>query len=103
MGHILILDHARDNVGVVLKDVELGERITILKNDEELDFKASDRIPSGHKIALMDIPKDKPVMKYGYSIGSATQDIWQGQFVHAHNVTSMRGKELLKEGSDHDE
>lgn len=101
MGHILILDHARDNVGVVLKDVELGERITIVKHDGELNFEALDRIPAGHKIALCEIEKDQPVTKYGCSIGSATQVIRQGQFVHAHNVRSMRGKELLKEVSHH--
>jgi hypothetical protein len=83
--------------------VELGERITVLVNDNELELEALERIPSGHKIALADIPKNTPVMKYGYSIGHATEDIKQGQYVHAHNVRSMRGKELLHGEADHNE
>lgn len=41
---------------------------------------------TGHKIALCDIKKGENVIKYGYPIGHATEDIKAGDSVHTHNV-----------------
>ena len=49
-------------------------------------------IPSGHKIALVDMPVGAPVIKYGSPIGTATRDILAGAHVHTHNVASTRGR-----------
>lgn len=50
-------------------------------------------IPAGHKVALCDIPKNSPVIKYGNPIGYATCDIKAGEWVHTHNVrTGLSGK-----------
>lgn len=47
----------------------------------------------GHKIALHDIKKGQDIIKYGYSIGHATEDIKQGEHVHTHNIkTTLNGK-----------
>lgn len=43
---------------------------------------------SGHKLALRAIRKDEPIIKYGYPIGHATQDISEGEAVHSHNLSS---------------
>ncbi len=48
----------------------------------------SDGIPMGHKVALCDIKKGEKVMKYGFPIGVAKEDIPQGTHVHTHNVSS---------------
>ncbi len=45
-------------------------------------------IPAGHKIALCDIKKDTPVIKYGFPIGKAKTDIKKGEHVHCHNLYS---------------
>lgn len=45
-------------------------------------------IPAGHKIALCDIKKGEQIIKYGFSIGKAKQDIKKGEHVHTHNVRS---------------
>ena len=45
-------------------------------------------IPAGHKQALTDIPKGDFVIKYGYPIGRATEDIPGGAWVHTHNLRS---------------
>ena len=45
-------------------------------------------IPAGHKIALCDIKKDEPVIKYGFPIGKAKTDIKKGEHIHCHNLYS---------------
>lgn len=46
----------------------------------------------GHKVALTDIKKGEDIIKYGYPIGHATEDIKKGDHVHTHNVkTNLSG------------
>ncbi len=45
-------------------------------------------IPAGHKVALCDIEKDSPVIKYGFPIGKAKVDIKKDEHVHCHNLYS---------------
>ena len=47
-------------------------------------------VPLGHKIALRDLAAGDQVIKYGISIGRATQDIREGEHVHVHNVKGER-------------
>ena len=49
-------------------------------------------VPYGHKIALRDIAKGEPIMKYGESIGAASHDIRKGEYDHVHNLDAMRGR-----------
>ena len=49
-------------------------------------------VPYGHKIAVEDIKKGQPIMKYGESIGRASCDIRKGDYVHVHNLEAMRGR-----------
>jgi galactarate dehydratase len=41
-----------------------------------------DRVPQGHKVALVDIVSDAPVLRYGIPIGYALKDIPAGSWVH---------------------
>jgi altronate dehydratase len=50
--------------------------------------KALEGIPFGHKIALIDLKKGDPIIKYGEKIGLASRDIKIGEWVHTHNVES---------------
>ncbi|MEW5718988.1 MAG: altronate dehydratase family protein [Chloroflexota bacterium] len=43
-------------------------------------------VPSGHKFALREIAAGAPVLRYGYRIGVATQNILPGDWVHSHNL-----------------
>jgi altronate hydrolase len=47
---------------------------------------ARERIPRGHKMAIVPIAKDEPVRKFGQIIGFATKDIVPGDWLHEHNV-----------------
>lgn len=47
---------------------------------------------SGHKVALCDIKKGENVIKYGYPIGHASENIKKGDHVHTRNVkTNLSG------------
>ncbi len=49
-------------------------------------------LKSGHKYALCDIKKGENVIKYGFPIGHATEDIKKGDHVHTHNLkTNLSG------------
>ncbi len=61
-------------------------------------IKTVDDIPYGHKIALRPIAEGEDVIKYGLSIGSASEDIPAGSYVHIHNVESNRGRGDKYEG-----
>lgn len=46
----------------------------------------------GHKIALKDIKKGEKIIKYGFPIGHATENIKEGEWVHTHNIkTNLEG------------
>ena len=75
----------------------MSELIVLNKRDNVGVLKAPQGdVPAGHKIALADIKKGEKVIKYGYPIGVATQDIKKGDFVHTHNLASA----LTAEASD---
>ena len=80
--------HERDNVAVVLGNVEKGEDV-ILSNESLNCIQAKDMIPVYHKISLTEIPEDGPVYKYGEIIGLASRLIQKGEHVHEHNVKSV--------------
>ena len=47
---------------------------------------AAERIPPGHKVAVVPIALGEPVRRYNQIIGFATQAIAPGQHVHVHNL-----------------
>ena len=48
-------------------------------------------LETGHKIAVCDIAKGADIIKYGYPIGYATEDIEEGESVHSHNMKTKLG------------
>ena len=54
-------------------------------------------LETGHKIALCDIEKGADIIKYGYPIGFATEDIKTGESVHSHNIKTKLGDILSYE------
>lgn len=58
-------------------------------------------VPYGHKIALCDIAPGEDIVKYGERIGVASRAIVAGDYVHVHNLDSMRGRgDLEATGSE---
>jgi galactarate dehydratase len=69
--------HERDNVAIVANDGGLAAG-TVLTSGLVL----RDRVPQGHKVALVDIAAGAPVRRYGIPIGHALKDIAAGSWVH---------------------
>ncbi len=77
-----ILLHANDNVVVALKNLEEKAQIDI--NGNQIQLKSA--IGFGHKIAIKPIQSGEKILKYGLSIGVATNDITAGEHVHVQNL-----------------
>lgn len=77
----------RDSVAVALRSLKKGDPVAL----GSTVLKLVDDIPMYHKFALRDIRRGEKVIKYGESIGEATEDIAAGGYVHVHNVKSLRG------------
>lgn len=54
-------------------------------------------LETGHKIALCDIPEGADIIKYGFPIGYATENISKGDSVHSHNMKTKLGDILSYE------
>ena len=75
----------RDMVAVALQPLAANEAVSYGAGEVT---PLSD-IPMGHKVALRDIKKGEPVIKYGFPIGEATEDIPKGGHVHSHNLHTL--------------
>lgn len=80
-----------DMVAVVLDDVEKGDEV-IVEGSLNLEITAIERVPYGHKVAIVKIDKGMKVKKYGEIIGIASLPIIQGEHVHVKNLESLRGR-----------
>lgn len=77
-------------------DVEVRDK----KGNKEI-LKVIGNVPYGHKIAVKDIHVGEQITKYGEEIGIATKEIVKGEYVHVHNLDSMRGRgDWEKEGAE---
>ena len=77
-----------DNILVALIELTKGSTLSY----KDIDIELQDDIKPGHKVALRDIKKGEFIIKYGYPIGNALEDIKKGQWVHTHNIkTNLSG------------
>jgi len=83
----IIIDD-RDNVAVVVQQVRKNDVVETTSGP----VTALDDIRTGHKIALRDIRKGSPIIKYNTEIGEASADIRKGEWVHTHNVLDTTEK-----------
>jgi len=74
---LCITMHALDNVAIVANDGGLPAG-TVFASGLTL----VDRVPQGHKVALVDIAAGAPVRRYNVVIGRAARAIAQGSWVH---------------------
>ena len=80
--------HPQDNVIVALQNISAGTALVI---SDTLTITALSDIPSGHKMAITDIPADSEIIKYGSRIGFAKENIKCGDWVHVHNLKTGLG------------
>ena len=84
----------KDNVATIFANgITDGTEVEIRDKKGNVDLvNVIGDIPYGHKTAVRDIKKDEAIMKYGESIGGASQDIKKGEYVHIHNMEARRGR-----------
>ena len=81
--------HPDDNVVVCLEQMAKGDKISLSDGRE---IEALEEIPAGHKIAIKPVINGDNIIKYGYAIGHATEDIAVGRWVHTHDIkTNLEG------------
>ena len=81
--------NSRDNVAIVANNGGLPAG-TVLSTGQIL----RDKIPQGHKVALLDLQKNDAVLRYGVPIGYATQDIAAGSWVHERLLRMPQARTL---------
>jgi altronate dehydratase small subunit len=79
--------HVADNVATLLADAAAGEAVA-LRGATVDTIPATGPVAMGHKIALFAIAAGEPIVKFGIPIGTATESIGIGAWVHLHNCTS---------------
>jgi galactarate dehydratase len=84
--------HDRDNVAIVANDGGLPAGTTLASG-----LVLRDKVPQGHKVALVDIPAGGTVRRYDVPIGRALADIAAGSWVHERllEMPDARGLEGL--------
>lgn len=77
-----------DSVVVCLRNYQKGEEISI----DNKTISILQDTPVGHKILINDTPKGTNIIKYGYPIGHAKEDLKAGQWVNENNLkTNLSG------------
>jgi len=96
MSKIAIRINSADVVAVALQPLSKGTTVTLEAMDDvpEVTVTLQEDITAGHKFALRDIKKDEPIIKYGYPIGAAKEDIKKGFHVHTHNIHTLLSEKL---------
>lgn len=84
----------KDNVATIFAEgIKKGVEVEVRdKRGHSTIIAVADDIPYGHKVAIAKINKGELITKYGEEIGIATRDIQKGEYVHIHNLDSMRGR-----------
>src|SRR5581483_5913001 len=82
----VLVHRAGDSVGIAVRECPAGPAVVLaLDSEERSELGVSERIPFGHKVALVDIARGAEVIERCTSIGAATAPIEAGALVHVHN------------------
>jgi altronate dehydratase small subunit len=87
----LVVDK-KDNVATALRQLEKSDSISVEAEGGVVTIVLRQSIPFGHKFSLKDIERGERIIKYGETIGQATERINKGEHVHIHNVEGLRGR-----------
>ena len=72
--------HETDNLVIALTDLATGASVP------GVTVPLPGPVPRGHKLATRAIAKGEIILRYGQSIGQATDDIAEGGHIHTHNL-----------------
>jgi len=78
-----------DQVGIALRAFSAGEHVELEDGSRLL---LSEDVPMGHKFLTKSVAEGQDVLKFGYSIGKAKENLEPGAWVHTHNLgTGLKG------------
>ncbi|KWW17354.1 hypothetical protein AS888_22395 [Peribacillus simplex] len=97
----IVMD-SKDNVATLLCDVKAGENLSFNLNGISHNIIVQQDVKFCHKVAIRPVKKGERIIKYGESIGAATEGIDEGEHVHVHNIEGIRGRGDQKAGSRRD-
>lgn len=87
-----LVAHPSDNVATLLDMFERARCVALIDLEltviGTLELQAA--VGIAHKLAIREIAKGTPVVKFGEQIGIATSTIRPGDHVHVHNISSVR-------------
>lgn len=95
--------NTKDNVATVFANgIRSGTQVELRdKAGNASLLTVQGNVPYGHKVAVGSIAKGASIVKYGEEIGVASRPIQHGEYVHTHNLDSMRGRGDLPEEGGH--
>lgn len=88
---LFIRMHDADNVAIVANDGGLAPGAVFADG-----LTLRERVPQGHKVALVDLPKGTAVLRYNVPIGFAVKDIPAGSWVHERLLEMPSARSLDK-------
>lgn len=90
--HKFLIHKTGDHVGVAVAAISPGEKAIgiYMDDDSTIEVVANGAIPLGHKIAIGDIAENGHVIEYGLPIGYAPEGFKLGDYVHTHNIKTLR-------------
>lgn len=90
--HKFLIHNKGDHVGVATSPIVKGEKAigVFMDDNTEIEVIANGDIPLGHKISLVQLDENEPVLKYGVQIGITTAKWQVGEYVHTHNIKTAR-------------
>jgi hypothetical protein len=80
-----IVMHSRDNCATALTTFS---KETVIRYSDRV-VRLNHEIGIGHEFAITCILSDALIIKYGQTIGRATQDIAPGDWIHVHKIRSV--------------
>jgi galactarate dehydratase len=86
---LIIQINPQDNVAIIANDGGL-----LAGTEVGVGLILRDSVPQGHKVALVDIPSDAPVLRYGIPIGYALKEIPAGSWVHERLLKMPAARDL---------
>ena len=90
--HKFLIHKQGDHVGVAVADIQEGEQVigVFMDDDSTVEITARGNVPLGHKIAIADVEAKGHVIEYGLPIGYAPEGFRVGDYVHTHNIKTLR-------------
>ena len=80
--------NAADNVVTTVTEIARGDDVCFMNGSECVVLRAVEDIPYCHKVALIDMPVGREIIKYGESLGRLVQQVGKGGWVNDLNLKS---------------